>query len=290
MELEVKNLSKNYGKVQALSDVSLILEPGIYGLLGPNGAGKSTLINLLTDNVKRESGEICWNGNEIQKMGKSYRQILGYMPQQQGCYDEFSAGAFLMYLGRLKGLTKKELQKRTEELLALVNLSEYRNERIGGFSGGMKQRLLLAQSLLNDPKLLILDEPTAGVDPQERIRIRNFISELADNKIVLLATHIVSDVEAIAKEIILMKDGRIIKKGTPYELIYDVQKKVYEIHIEQNLLPKVQSEYVISNLRHIESGLAVKIISEDIPTEYSPKPAQANLEDVYLYHFHESVV
>lgn len=290
MELEVRNLSKNYGKVQALDDVSLVFKPGIYGLLGPNGAGKSTLINLLTDNVKREHGEILWNGNEINKMGKSYRQLLGYMPQQQGCYEEFSAGAFLMYIGRLKGLSRRESLKKTEEMLALVNLSEYRNERIGGFSGGMKQRLLLAQSLLNDPKLLILDEPTAGVDPQERIRIRNFISELAEDKIVLLATHIVSDVEAIAKEIVLMKRGKIIKKGTPYELIEDVQKNVHEIWIEQNQLEKVQSEYIISNLRHTKSGLAAKIISEDIPTGYSTNPAQANLEDVYLYHFHEEKV
>lgn len=285
MKLEIKNLSKNYGKIQALKNVSLNLSPGIYGLLGPNGAGKSTLINLLTDNVKRESGEICFNGQEILKMGKEYRAILGYMPQQQGCYENFSAAAFLMYICKLKGLGKKESLHKIDEMLSVVNLSEYRNERIGGFSGGMKQRLLLAQSLLNNPKLLILDEPTAGVDPQERINIRNFISEIASDKIVLLATHIVSDVEAVAKEIILMKQGEIVGQGTPYKLIKDIQANVYEINVEPERLYDVQSNYAISNLRHTEHGLVAKIIAKEPPANVIYEKAQANLEDVYLYHF-----
>ncbi|MBE5887430.1 MAG: ABC transporter ATP-binding protein [Lachnospiraceae bacterium] len=285
MKLEIKNLSKNYGKIQALKNVSLTLSPGIYGLLGPNGAGKSTLINLLTDNVKRESGEIHFDGQEILKMGKEYRAILGYMPQQQGCYEDFSAGAFLMYICKLKGLSKKESLKKIDEILSVVNLSEYRNERIGGFSGGMKQRLLLAQSLLNDPKILILDEPTAGVDPQERINIRNFISEIASDKIVLLATHIVSDVEAVAKEIVLMKHGEIIGQGTPYKLIKDIQANVYEIKVEQERLYDIQSNYAVSNLRHTEQGLVAKIIAKEPPSNVIFEKAQANLEDVYLYHF-----
>ena len=183
MKLEIKELSKNYGKIQALDKVSMELENGIYGLLGPNGAGKSTLINLLTDNVKRESGQILWDGVEILKLGKSYRNILGYMPQEQGYYEDFTAGTFLMYMAQIKGMKKKEAKKKTKELLRIVNLETNRNDKIGGFSGGMKQRLMLAQALLNDPKILILDEPTAGVDPQERIRIRNFISQIAKDKI-----------------------------------------------------------------------------------------------------------
>lgn len=212
MKLEIKDLSKSYGDVQALKSVNLCLEPGIYGLLGPNGAGKSTLINLLTDNVKRDEGQILWNGTEILKLGKAYRKLLGYMPQQQGCYEDFSALAFLIYIGQLKGMSKKEAQQKGMELLKCVNLEEVAYKKIGEFSGGMKQRLLLAQALLNDPKILILDEPTAGVDPLERIRIRNYISEIAADKIVILATHIVSDVEAIAKEIILLKKGEVIQE------------------------------------------------------------------------------
>jgi len=207
------------------------------------------------------------------------------MPQQQGCYEDFSAGAFLMYICKLKGLSKKESLKKIDEILSVVNLSEYRNERIGGFSGGMKQRLLLAQSLLNDPKILILDEPTAGVDPQERINIRNFISEIASDKIVLLATHIVSDVEAVAKEIVLMKHGEIIGQGTPYKLIKDIQANVYEIKVEQERLYDIQSNYAVSNLRHTEQGLVAKIIAKEPPSNVIFEKAQANLEDVYLYHF-----
>ena len=174
MKLEIKNLSKNYGNIQALCNVSMELDNGIYGLLGPNGAGKSTLINLITDNIKREKGEICWNGKDILKLGKQYRNVLGYMPQEQGYYEEFTAGAFIMYMAKVKGLNRVKIKERMEELLTTVNLQDNRHEKIGSFSGGMKQRLMLIQALLNDPKVLILDEPTAGVDPQERIKIRNY--------------------------------------------------------------------------------------------------------------------
>lgn len=285
MKLEICNLSKNFGSVCALKDVSVTLDNGIYGLLGPNGAGKSTMINLITDNIRRESGTISWNGQEIRNIGKSYRNILGYMPQQQGYYENFSAGAFLKYMAHLKGMDKKSAENKISELLEVVNLKECRNRRIGTFSGGMKQRLLLAQSLLNDPQLLILDEPTAGVDPQERINIRNFISEIASDRIVILATHIVSDVEAIAKEILLMKKGEIIAKGEPYDLITQISDSVYEIHIKPNELARIQKEFVICNIRHVRDGLMVKIISQNPPSGYEIEQVNANLEDVYLYYF-----
>lgn len=287
MRLEIQNLSKNYGKIQALQEVNLVLEDGVYGLLGPNGAGKSTLIHLLTDNLSRDTGAVLWDAKDILKLGKQYRSILGYMPQQQGYYEDFPAGAFLMYMAKLKGMDKKVAAKRTAELLSVVNLEDHRNEKVGTFSGGMKQRLLLAQALLNDPKLLILDEPTAGVDPQERIRIRNFISEIARGRIVIVATHIVSDVEAIAKEVILMKNGRIIEKDAPFQLIEKVSKNVYEIEIAQEQLEEIQSRYIVSNLRHTATGLAAKVIVQDNPEEFAGKKAEANLEDVYLYYFRE---
>jgi len=286
MKLEIKNLNKNYGDVQALKSVNLTLEPGIYGLLGPNGAGKSTLINLLTDNVKRDQGQILWDGEEILKMGKAYRKLLGYMPQQQGCYEDFSAGAFLIYIGQLKGMSKKEAEAKSIELLRTLNLDDVIHKKIGEFSGGMKQRLLLAQALLNNPQILILDEPTAGVDPQERIRIRNYISEIAADKIVILATHIVSDVEAIAKEIILLKKGEVIQSGSPYKLIDKINQNIYEVYIRQEELETVQKKYTIGNIRYTESGLAVRIIADVTPVEYEYKRVFGNLEDVYLYYFH----
>ncbi|MBP3677692.1 MAG: ATP-binding cassette domain-containing protein [Agathobacter sp.] len=287
MKLEIKDLSKNYSDVQALKSVHLCLEPGIYGLLGPNGAGKSTLINLLTDNIKRDSGEILWNEEEILRMGKAYRKLLGYMPQQQGCYEDFSAGAFLIYIGQLKGMSKKEAEAKSIELLKTMNLDDVMHKKIGEFSGGMKQRLLLAQALLNDPKILILDEPTAGVDPQERIRIRNYISEIAADKIVILATHIVSDVEAIAKEIILLKKGAVIQSGSPYKLINKINEKIYEVHIKQEELEIIQKRYTVGNIRYTGEGVAVKIIADDPPTEYEHRNVFGNLEDVYLYYFHK---
>lgn len=289
MKIEIRNLTKNYGSVQALKNVSLTLTPGIYGLLGPNGAGKSTLINLLTDNLRRESGEILWDGTDILALGKKYRNLLGYMPQQQGYYEDFSAAAFLMYMAHLKGMGKKEAKDRVYELLSVVNLEQYSREKVGAFSGGMRQRLLLAQALLNDPKLLILDEPTAGVDPQERIHIRNFISEIAKERIVILATHIVSDVESIASEILLLKKGELAGQGTPYELLEEVKPFVHEILVPQEKLGEIQKKYVISNLRYTEEGLAVKIITDQPPEDVSCVQAVVNLEDVYLCYFEKNI-
>ncbi len=282
MELKIENLSKSFGEVKALNHMSFTFTPGVYGILGPNGAGKSTLINLITNNIARQEGQIFWNGREILKGNKEYRKVLGYMPQQQGYYEDFTAGAFLMYMAHLKGLDRRTARSRSQELLHIFNLESARNKRIGGFSGGMKQRLLLAQALLNDPELLILDEPTAGVDPQERIHIRNYISQIATNRIVLLATHIVSDIEAIAKEILLLKSGNVIESDTPGRLIEKVRKYVWNVEIAEAELPDMQARYLISNLRKNEKGLSLKVISEEPFANAQPEKA-VNLDDVYLY-------
>ncbi len=284
MKLEIERLCKKYGNMVALENFSITMEEGVYGLLGPNGAGKSTIMNLLTDNLKRTDGNILFDGKEIISMGKEYREILGYVPQQQGFYEHFSAEVFLKYIGKLKGCTNKDLNNQIPELLKALNLYEKRFEKIGSFSGGMKQRILIAQALLGNPKIIIMDEPTAGVDPQERIHIRNFISQIAKNRIILIATHIVSDIESIAKEILLIKKGKMIEKGTTCELIEKIQPYVYEIEVDDQQQKDLPDKYLISNIRQNAEGLIVKIISKEPPKEYAYTKALANLEDVYLFY------
>ena len=228
MELVIRDLTKKYGEKVALRDFSYTFTPGIYGILGANGAGKSTLMNLITDNVKRTEGQILWDGTDILKLGASFRALRGYMPQQQGMYSDFSARAFLRYMADVKGLKRKQANKQIEELLELVNLKADAHKKLGGFSGGMRQRVLLAQALLGEPQILILDEPTAGLDPKERIRLRKYIADLAENRIVFLTTHIVSAIESIATDVLLMKDGALVKHGTPEELIQSMQGKDLE--------------------------------------------------------------
>ena len=219
MELRIEHLTKKYGEKVALRDFTYTFTPGIYGILGANGAGKSTLMNLITDNVKRNEGQILWNGTDILKLGKSFRAKLGYMPQQQGMYNDFSARAFLRYMAQIKEIPKKQANEQIEQLLDVVNLREDAHKKVGGFSGGMRQRVLLAQALLGDPKILILDEPTAGLDPRERLRLRQYISDLAQDRIVFLTTHIVSDIESIAGDVLLMKQGELVRHGAPEALI-----------------------------------------------------------------------
>jgi len=219
MELRIEHLTKKYGEKIALRDFTYTFTPGIYGILGANGAGKSTLMNLITDNVKRNEGQILWNGTEILKLGKDFRAKLGYMPQQQGMYNDFSARAFLRYMAQINEIPKKQADEQIEQLLDVVNLREDAHKKVGGFSGGMRQRVLLAQALLGDPQILILDEPTAGLDPRERLRLRRYISDLAQNRIVFLTTHIVSDIESIAGDVLLMKQGELVKHGAPEVLI-----------------------------------------------------------------------
>lgn len=216
--LELCDITKKYKDKLALNGVSLSLDNGIYGLLGPNGAGKSTLMNIITGNLQPTSGTVKWNGETLQRLGASYRGLLGYAPQQQGMYDTFSGRRFLSYMATLKEISKKDMPEEIERVLSYVNMAEAANRPIGTYSGGMKQRILIAQSILGDPKLVVLDEPTAGLDPKERVRIRERISELAGDKIILVSTHVVSDIESIAKEIILIKSGTIIDHAAVDEL------------------------------------------------------------------------
>ena len=225
MELRIEGLTKQYGQKKALDAFSVTFTEGLYGILGANGAGKSTLMNLITDNISRTSGEILFDGTDILKLGKAFRTKVGYMPQQQGFYEQFSGRAFLHYMAELKEIPRKQAKVQVEELLKLVNLDGDAHRKVGGYSGGMKQRLLLAQALLGDPSILILDEPTAGLDPKERIRLRNYIADLGRNKIVLLATHIVSDIETIAGQVVLMQDGKLVRQGSVAELLEEMKEK-----------------------------------------------------------------
>lgn len=223
-QLFIQDISKTYGKKKALDHITMELSPGVYGLLGPNGAGKSTLMNIIVGNHMPDSGSITYNGKDILGGKTFFRNVLGYMPQQQGLYSQFTGYRFLAYMAALKGIKRSETAQAIEHCVNMVNMKEHMGKRIGAYSGGMKQRLLIAQAVLNDPEILILDEPTAGLDPQERIRIRTMIANIAQEKIVILATHVVSDIEKIASEIILMKDGHVIAKDSPINLGQQIGK------------------------------------------------------------------
>lgn len=304
MKLEIRNLKKTYGTVQALKGISYTFTPGVYGILGANGAGKSTMINLITDNVSRDKvngGNILYDENndetDILKLGKLFRARVGYMPQQQGFYEDFSPKAFLKYMAEIKGVKKlktvdengneivKTVNQQIDELLEVVNLTNVAYKKIGGFSGGMKQRVLLAQALLGDPKILILDEPTAGLDPKERISIRNYIAELSKDKIILFATHVVSDIECIADRVLLLKSGEIIATGTPVELIESMAGKVGEITCTLDEVGELQKEYKIGNIRQRKNGLALRVVGDKLPKEAVKVEDNIDLEDVYLYYF-----
>ena len=269
-------------------------KPGIYGILGANGAGKSTMINLITDNVARDKGSaggsILYDGQDILKLGSRFRGIIGYMPQQQGFYEDFSPKAFLRYMAEIKGIKGKNengqtVKEQIDELLEVVNLTGVAYKKIGGFSGGMKQRVLLAQALLGDPDILILDEPTAGLDPKERIAIRNYIAELSRNKIILFATHVVSDIECIADYVLLLKKGEIIAMGTPVELIEKMHGKVAEITCTLDEVGKLQEKYHIGNIRQRKNGIALRLVGDELPDEAVMVDENIDLEDVYLYYF-----
>ena len=218
--LQIKNLNKHYGKKQALFDFEMTFKNGVYGLLGPNGAGKSTLMNIISDNLAPDLGsQLCWNGTDITKLGSKFRRKVGYMPQQQALYDNFTARRFMMYISALKGISTAVAREQTEYLLSEVELHDVMDKAIGGFSGGMKQRVLVAQSLLGSPELVLLDEPTAGLDPKERVRLRELLADMAKDRIILVATHVVSDVETVATKVILLRAGKIVDATPVPELI-----------------------------------------------------------------------
>lgn len=287
MKLELKNLTKKYGSFTALDKMTITFEPGIYGILGANGAGKSTMMNLLTDSIPRTGGEILFDGTDILKLGKNFRKVLGVLPQQQGFYEHMTAQIFLYYMADLKAIPKKQAKDEIEKLLAVTNLSEVRHEKLGGFSGGMKQRALLAQALLGDPKVVILDEPTAGLDPKERIRIRNFISSLSRGKIILLATHIVSDIESISDQILMMKKGHLLGIGTPEELVESVSDKVKELPCVPEDLEKIQDKYKVGNVFQRRGETWVRVVGDNLPGVGQYVQDHLSLEDVYLYYLGE---
>lgn len=289
MKLELFKITKTYGTTVALNDFSAEFTPGVYGILGANGAGKSTLINLITDNVKRDAGEkggrILYDGEEILRLGRRFRRKVGYMPQQQGMYDEFTARAFLRYMAGIKGIPSRQAKKEVEELLEVVNLSEYARKRVGGFSGGMKQRVMLAQALLGDPEILILDEPTAGLDPKERIVIRNYIAGLSKNKIILFATHVVSDIECIADKVLVIKSGNRAAYASPSELIEQIHGKVWEKRCTMEEAERLQRQYKAGCLRQRQDGLYLRLVCDDRPEGFEHTENNLDLEDVYLYYF-----
>lgn len=287
MQLEIKNLRKVYGKKIALDDYSITLHEGIYGVLGANGAGKSTLMNLITDNVKRTGGEILYDGTDILKLGKDFRKVLGYMPQQQGIYENMTAQTFLYYMAEIKAIPKKIAGPEIEQMLQATNLYEVRHKRLGEFSGGMKQRALLAQALLGNPKVLILDEPTAGLDPKERIRIRNFISSLSRDRIILLATHIVSDIESISDKIVMMKSGHLVGFDTPLMLTDSLKGKVKELPCPENRLTEMQKKYKVGNIFKRDDITYIRVIGDELPDEGEFVSRHISLEDVYLYYLSE---
>ncbi len=286
MELCIDRLTKQYGHKLAVDRVDLELHRGVYGLLGANGAGKTTLMRMLCGILTPTSGEIRWGGREIGSLGEEYRSLLGYLPQDFGYYPEFTAEKFLLYLAALKGLGKVQAGQKMLELLDLVGLSEERKHKIRTFSGGMKQRLGIAQALLNDPEILILDEPTAGLDPKERVRFRNLISACARDRIVLLSTHIVSDVEYIAGEILIMKEGRLIHRGAPDAITHEIDGKVWECRVAPARAEELCSRYNVGNLKNVGNKTILRIIKDEKPMEEAV-PAEASLEDLYLYYFQE---
>lgn len=288
LKLVIENVSKNFKDKYAIKNFSTELSEGVYALLGPNGSGKTTLMRMLADISKPSSGRILLNGRDISLMGDNYRDILGYLPQEFGLYKNFTAVRFLMYFSSLKGLDKKSAKEKVDEVLDLVNLTNDRKRKIGKFSGGMKRRLGIAQALLNDPKVLIVDEPTAGLDPQERVRFRNLLSEIAGERIVFLSTHIVSDIEYIAKEILLLRQGELIKQSTLENLIQQVKGKVWSVNVNPAELSAIQSRFKVGNIQRNEEGTACRIVSDEKPMPYAIE-VPPTLEDVYLYFFNEGV-
>ncbi|WP_297241393.1 ABC transporter ATP-binding protein [uncultured Flavonifractor sp.] len=282
--LQVERVSKLYGGFVALQEVELELGCGVYGLLGPNGAGKSTLMRIVTDLLAPSRGRVLCDGRDIHAMGADYRDLLGYLPQDFGVYPNFTAEGFLCYIARLKGLGRVAARQKTAELLELVGLTDRRKRRLGGFSGGERQRVGIAQALLNEPQVLILDEPTAGLDPQERIRFRGLLNRLGKDRLVLLSTHIVSDVESAADQVILLRRGQVIGQGTPTELLRQLEGKVWNVPVTAQEQEALAARYPCSNVSRVDGVTYMRLIADTPPTGRA-EGVPANLEDLSLYHF-----
>lgn len=284
--LKIESVSKKFGKKEALSDVNLELEAGIYGLLGDNGAGKSTLMRLLVGVDTPTRGHILYEGEDISQLKEKYRGLLGYMPQEFEVFPGFTAGEFLTYMGALKGLSKRELKEKIPRVLAFVNLEDVKDKKVSTFSGGMKRRVGIAQALLNDPKILILDEPTAGLDPGERIRFSNILSNMSKDKIILFSTHIISDIEAITKSIIILNDGKIRAKTTSDKLIEKMEGLVFEATLPFSELAAYEKKVQIIRMRYEGEYLKIRYTGSTLK---GARPVQANLEDYYILHRNEVI-
>ena len=285
-KLEMINVTKSYKHKNANENINLVLESGVYGLLGPNGAGKSTLMKQIVTVTNPTSGKILYNGKDIKSLDDEYRAIVGYLPQDFDAYKNFKAKDFLMYMSALKGMDKETSKKRVDELLKLVGLSEVSNKLVSKFSGGMKRRVGIAQALLNNPKVLILDEPTAGLDPQERTRFRNLLSQIGRDTIVILSTHIISDIESVAKETIMIKDGKVLLQGTHREILKDMEGKVYSLDTnDENLVSEIQNKYKVVSINRGIENISIRFISETKPSYEKIKLIEPKFEDVYMFYF-----
>lgn len=286
MELKITNLTKDFRKTRAVNGVNYTFRSGVYGLLGVNGAGKTTLMRMLTTLLNPTSGAITWDGEDIFKMDKAFRRLLGYLPQDFGAYPDFSAQDYLMYISTLKGMKPAAARARVAQMLELTGMTQFKGKKMKALSGGMKRRAGIAQAVLNDPQILILDEPTAGLDPSERIRFRNLISELASDRIVLLSTHIVSDVESAASQIILMKDGKFLVTGTAEELIASCPDRSWICNVPKGEVLACHQKYQVANVKTLADHAQLRILSKDSPMPGAVQE-EASLEDVFLSYFGE---
>jgi len=284
MQLSIENVSKRYARdIWGLRDFTLDLEPGVLGLLGPNGAGKSTLMTIIATITQPTQGRVLWNGTDIAQVPNQVRSVLGYLPQDFGVYPNLNAVEFLEYMAAIKALSAREARQRIEKLLDLVHLgAEVRYRPLGGYSGGMRQRVGIAQALLNDPELLIVDEPTAGLDPKERVRFRNLLSDLAGERIVILSTHIVTDVEAVATDIALIENGYLVKHALPETLLQEVEDKAWEVVVPSDELPALKQRSIVSSTARRSDGVHARVVSDQRPDE-DAVPDEPTLEDAYLY-------
>ena len=284
MKLSFEHISKLYGDTVALQQIDLTLGSGVYGLLGPNGAGKTTLMRIMTDLLAPSTGRVLLDGQDIAVMGAAFRKKLGYLPQDFGVYPNFTAEQFLLYIARLKGLSKFEAKRQTDDLLHMVGLEDKKQKKLKGFSGGQRQRVGIAQALLGDPEILVLDEPTAGLDPEERIRFRGIISDLSQQKLVLLSTHIVSDLEAVANEIILLRKGVVLSMQKPASLLEQLNGQVWLVTVPAADETALTKQYVCSNVMHTDGKSVIRLLSESAPRP-DAVPTAPNMEDLYLYYF-----
>ena len=284
MKLSFEHISKLYGDTAALQQIDLTLGSGVCGLLGPNGAGKTTLMRIMTDLLAPSTGRVLLDGQDIAVMGAAFRKKLGYLPQDFGVYPNFTAEQFLLYIARLKGLSKFEAKRQTDDLLHMVGLEDKKQKKLKGFSGGQRQRVGIAQALLGDPEILVLDEPTAGLDPEERIRFRGIISDLSQQKLVLLSTHIVSDLEAVANEIILLRKGVVLEMQKPASLLEQLNGQVWLVTVPAADETALTKQYTCSNVMHTDGKSVIRLLSKSAPRP-DAVPTAPNMEDLYLYYF-----